>query len=90
MRRAKDSYGEEELQLYIMLIIGARGERRDRCAITWCPVTGNMSFDSHLVGSHVVYRLMAHMDRGRRNFVSEASRRTSVNRQRKVSTSGGC
>jgi hypothetical protein len=26
------------------------------------------------------YRLMSHMDRGRRNFVSEASRRTSVNR----------
>lgn len=27
-----------------------------------------------------LYRLMSHMDRGRRNFVSEASRRTSVNR----------
>ena len=26
------------------------------------------------------YRLMSHVDRGRRNFVSEASRRTSVNR----------
>jgi hypothetical protein len=26
------------------------------------------------------YRLMVHMDRGRRNFVSEASRRTAVNR----------
>jgi len=27
-----------------------------------------------------LYRLMVHMDRGRRNFVSEASRRTAVNR----------
>jgi hypothetical protein len=32
------------------------------------------------------YRLMSYMDRGRRNFVSEASRRTSVNRPRRPFT----
>ena len=32
------------------------------------------------------YRLMSSMDRGRRNFVSEASRRTSVNRPRRPFT----
>ena len=31
-------------------------------------------------GRRTLYRLMVYMDRGRRNFVSEASRRTSVNR----------
>jgi Mu transposase, C-terminal len=31
-------------------------------------------------GRRTLYRLFAHVDRGRRNFVSEASRRTSVNR----------
>lgn len=31
-------------------------------------------------GTRTLYRLMLHMDRGRRNFVSDASRRTSVNR----------
>jgi transposase InsO family protein len=33
-----------------------------------------------------LYRLMGHMDRGRRNFVSEASRRVSVNRPRRPFT----
>ena len=33
-----------------------------------------------LPGTRTLYRLMVHMDRGRRNFVSEASRRVSVNR----------
>jgi hypothetical protein len=32
------------------------------------------------------YRLMSHMDRGRRNFVSESSRRVSVNRPRRPFT----
>jgi Mu transposase, C-terminal len=32
------------------------------------------------------YRLMSYMDRGRRNFVSEASRRTSVNRPKRPFT----
>jgi hypothetical protein len=31
-------------------------------------------------GKRTLYRLMVHMDRGRQNFVSEAFRRTSVNR----------
>lgn len=34
----------------------------------------------HVPGRRTLYRLMVHMDRGRRNFVSEASRRISVNR----------
>ena len=33
-----------------------------------------------LPGTRTLYRLMVHLDRGRRNFVSEASRRVSVNR----------
>ena len=33
-----------------------------------------------LPGRRTLYRLMVHLDRGRRNFHSEASRRTSVNR----------
>ncbi len=37
-------------------------------------------------GRRTLYRLMVHMDRGRRNFVSEASRRTSVNRPRRPFT----
>ena len=36
--------------------------------------------------TRTLYRLLAHMDRGRRNFVSEASRRSAVNRPKRPFT----
>jgi len=67
--------------LYIMYIIGTRGEGLRPAQDVCCPVTAIMSFDSHLVVSHaVVTAIMS----SRRRYGSTA-RMKILQARRKVS-----